>query len=233
MSRSVIRVSVPSTELVTSADMSPMLHSYPSSEESFLTMTIAAARDLVEGHTGYSLAPSDFVQYADRFPMQEGVSVGIRFTGLVYPVNYHPFFVRGRSPFEIEFMRNPALSISKIEYIDVNGAKQTLTPNTDFAVDLTSTPARVSPLPGSVWPVALRGPKAVAIFYNAGFYTSANQLTTETQPRVMGYPPTLKALVMALAEKWFINRNNYGEVPPAIMDLIVSNRITDYNPSIE
>ena len=223
MSRSVIRVSVPSTELVTSADMSPMLHGYPSSEESFLTMTIAAARDLVEGHTGYSLAASDFIQYADRFPMQG-------YDHCLAPFNYALHGLPGlpwekRSPLEIEFRRNPALTISKIEYVDTNGVTQTLEPGTDFAVDLTCSPARVMPLPRMVWPVALRSPKAVALYYTAGF-TPGAAASVETLP-------TLKAIVMALTEKWFINRNNYGEVPAAIWDLINSNRVTNYNPGIE
>lgn len=222
MSRSVTRITVPSTELVTSADMSAMLHSYPTAEESFLTSTIAAARDTVEGHTGYSLAASDFIQYGDRFPMQ-GVSK------LCTAISILPGGVQsrwsGRSPFEIEFMRNPVLSVSKIEYTDLDGVVQTLSPDTDFLADLTSTPARVTPISGEVWPTALRGPKAVAIYHTAGFTPDAAQSVEKL--------PTLKALVMALTEKWFINRNNYGEVPPAIWDMLQANRITTYNPSIE
>jgi hypothetical protein len=237
MGRSVIRTTVPSTELVTSADMSPMLHSYPVTEESFLTMTIAAARDLVEAYTGYSLAPSNFIQYADMFPLQGGFRAGMPFIGIGILenqlANQFAYLSKSRSPFELELMRNPGLAITKIEYVDLNGVLQTLLPDTDFTADLTSIPARVMPLPGKLWPIALRGPKAVAIYYTAGYYTNATQLTTETQPRAMGCPPQLKAIVMALTEKWFINRNNYGEVPNAIWGLILSNSIINYNPGIE
>lgn len=222
MSRSVIRTSVPSTELVTVSDMSPMLHGYASSEESFLTMTIAAARDVVEGNTGYSLAASTFTQYGERFPMQ-GFHMGLFPAGLIIPNRGLPW--ERRSPLELEFMRSPALAIDRIEYTDLNGATQTLTPGTDFAVDLTSVPARVMPLPGAIWPEALRGPKAVALYFTAGFAPNAAASVEKL--------PTLKALVMALTEKWFINRNNYGEVPQPIWDLILSNRVTNYNPGIE
>jgi len=239
MSRSVIQVSVPSTELVTSADMSPMLHGYPSGEESFLTQTIAAARDYIEGHTGYSLAPRDFIQYADRFPMQSIFST--QFPVPPPLMGYVPGLGTRRSPFEIILRRNPVLALSKIEYVDLTGNFVTLNPDTDFAVDLTSEPARVLPLPTppgtstlkSFWPACLPGPKSVAIYFTAGFYTTKDQLTTEAQPRDMGAPPALKALVMALTRDWFIDRDNYGYVKPNIMDMILSQRVTDYNPEIE
>ena len=239
--RSIIQVSVPSTELVTSADMSPMLHGYPAGEASFLALTITAARDYVEGMTGYCLAPRNFIQYSDRFPMQSLFSpmfpIPFPLLGFVPSINS----TVQRSPYEIELMRNPVLAVSQIVYLDTTWTPQTLLPGVDFAADLTSTPARVTPMPQTLgssalkffWPACLPGPKSVAIYYTAGYYTTADQLTTEAQPRDLGFPPILKALVMALTEKWFVNRDNYGEVPKPIQDLIFANRVTDYNPSIE
>lgn len=241
MSRSVIQVSVPSSELVTSADMSPMLHGYPTAEEAFLTMTIAAARDYVEGMSGYCLAPRNFIQYADRFPMQSIASPIIPITLPMLGIAPGMGRYARRSPFEIALLRNPVQAVEKIVYLDLTGTLQTILPDTDFAADLTSTPGRVLPLPTppgtvplkSLWPVCLPGPQSVAIFYTAGYYTVQDEMTDETTPRDLGFPPILKTLVMALTEKWFVNRDNYGEVPPAIDNLIYQNRVTDYNPSIE
>ncbi len=236
MSRSVIQVSVPSTELVTSTDMAPMLHTYPAGEASFLALTITAARDYVEGMTGYCLAPRDYIQYADRFPMQSAFAQS--FPIPLPLLGYVPGFNSNsrRSPYEMELLRNPGMAISKITYVDMTGTLQTLTPGTDFAADLTSVPARVTPLtaPGkSFWPVCLPGPKAVAIYFTAGYYTTADQMTTEAQIRDLGFPPVLKAIVMALTLAWFVNRDNFGEVSKPIQDLIIANRVTDYNPSVE
>lgn len=240
MSRSIIQVSVPSMELVQPSDMDAMLHGFPTGETSFLELTIAAARDHIEGMTGYCLAPRDFIQYEDRFPMQSVYSplvpVPLPLMGVIPAQAY-----ARRNPYEIALLRNPAQSISQIVYTDLSGTPQTLTPGTDFTADATSVPARVLPKatpPGttpvtSFWPACLPGPKAVAIYFNAGYYTAADQLTTEATPRDMGAPPILKVLVMALAQRWFIYRDSYGEVPKVLEDLILSNRVVDYNPGIQ
>lgn len=240
MSRSVIQVSVPSTELVQLSDMSPLVHGYPDNEASFLSMVIAAARDHVEQQTGYSLMPRSFIQFCDRFPMQSLFS-----PMLPVPLPYIGLAPGGawsgrRSPYEITLLRGPAQAVTQIVYNDATGTPQTLLPGVAFSVDLTSTPARVLPLPAplgtfpitSYWPICTPGPQAVAIYFSAGYYTSQDQLTTDALPRDLGFPPILKLLVMQLAAHWFVYRD-LGSVPPAISDLINANRVVDYNPSIE
>jgi hypothetical protein len=237
MSRSIIEVSVPSTELVQLSDMDTMLHGYATSEESFLTLVIQAARNYVEGMTGYSLMPRNFIQYCDRFPMQSVLAPMFPYLRVVP----NPGVYGQRSPYEITLLRNPVQAIDHIVYVDVNGNPQTLEPETDFVADTTSVPGRVTPLPVNVgslplvalWPACLPGPKSVAIYFSAGYYqTTQNEMTPEDQPRQLGYPPILKLIVMQLAAHWFTYRD-LGAVPPAIDDLLIANRVVDYNPSVE
>lgn len=238
MSRSVIATSVPSTELVSTTDMSALLHGYAGTEEAFLTLVISAARDYVEQMSGYSLMPRSYVQYCDRFPMQ---SVYAALVPIPLPlIGWVPGRMRHRSPYEIALLRNPVMSVTKIVYIDLTGTPQTLNPGVDFAADVTCVPARVLPLPTppgtnpvkSFWPACLPGPQSVAIFYTAGYYTTQDELTTDSLPRDLGFPPIMKLLVMQLAAHWFLNRD-LSAVPCMIDDLLVANRVVDYNPSIE
>lgn len=240
MSRSIIQTSVPSTEIVQPSDMYTFLDGYPGTEDAFLTTLIQASRDYVEGKTGYCLAPRTFIEYLDRFPMFDfapssfgplfGVAAPFFMNG---PISSYPTgFENKRNPFEIELGRNPVQAVDHIEYTDLQGNVKELYPGTDFVADLTSEPARVAPLAKTLWPVALGQPKAVAIFYTAGYFPTFDAETQETPPRVLGYPPILKLVIMQLAVHWYIKRD-VGPVPVAIDDVIFANRVVDYNPDIE
>jgi len=240
MSRSIIQTSNPTVEIVQPADLTTYLHGYAGTEDDFLSTLIASARNYVEDMTGYCLAERDFVQYADRFPMFPfapsalGPLYGVVTPFVGGPVTSFPAgFEAKRNPFEITLWRYPVLEVSKIVYNDMNGNPVELEPGTDFIADCTSEPARVCPMGNKFWPqLYMVGPKAVAIYLTAGYDSDPNALTTEDPPRAVGYPPILKLLVMQLAAHWYLNRD-LSQVPATINQLLLSNRVVDYNPSIE
>jgi hypothetical protein len=237
MSGSVIQVSVPSTDLVQPSDLYPFIQDYSGSEDAFLTTLIESALNYVEDMSGFCLMPRDFIQYRDRFPI-------FPFAGAAFGPLFGvatPFFLNGpitgypggfeaiRNPFEIIIQRNPVQSVGNITYFDLTNTPQTLVAGTDFLVDLTGQLARITPPARGTWPLALQQPKAVAIPFVAGFFTTLNELTTESQPRVLGYPPILKTVVKQLAAHWYQNRD-VSVVPCGIDDLIYKNRVVDYHP---
>lgn len=71
---------------------------------------------------------------------------------------------------EIVLLRHPpVLAVSSITYIDAAGATQTLAAS-DYVVDLTAEPARITAAPGKVWPVTQPGRIAsVTVNYTAGY----------------------------------------------------------------
>jgi len=237
MSRSIIETSLPESELVQPSDLYTFLHGYPGTEDDFLTTLIAAARNEVEGKSGYCLAPRTFTQYADHFPMFAYMtSVWGPLTGVVMPWVGGPIsalpagFEPKRNPFEMQLWRSPVRSVDRITYCDpTTGDPVTLAADTDYIADVSAMPARIWPAPGKIWPTAQRRPQSVAIDFTAGYSTDP---TDVVDGRVMAYPPILKLIVMQLAAYWYLHRDMVGTTPDAINDLILSNRLADYNPDI-
>lgn len=64
-------------------------------------------------------------------------------------------------------------SVVSITYVDTNGATQTLDPST-YLVDTSSTPARITPVFGGIWPVTLYQNNAVTVRFVAGYGLAAD-----------------------------------------------------------
>lgn len=72
----------------------------------------------------------------------------------------------------VELPKGPVQSVTSIKYLDMAGVLQTW-PNTEYAVDLSSNPARITPKFGKIWPITLPQIAAVQIDYVAGVVTQA------------------------------------------------------------
>jgi len=75
----------------------------------------------------------------------------------------------------IELDRGIVQSIDSITYLDMSGTQQSMD-MTLLAKDLVSTPARISPKFGTVWPIALPQIGAVQINYTAGYGDNATDV---------------------------------------------------------
>jgi len=243
VSRSISEVSVPTTELVTPADLSTLLQgAIIDDNDPFALLCCSGARQMAEDLLGYYLTPRDFVQYADRFPIFAypsaalGPLYGVQVPQGTGPITSYPAgFASVRNPFDIALLANPVQSVAKITYKDLSGATQELDVDTDFTADLSAKPARVSPLPNAGWPVALPGPQSVRIYFTAGFAADPNAIQAAQgthDARVVGYPQKLKLLVLQLAGHWWITRD-ITDVPQGITNAIISCRLEDFNPSME
>ena len=62
----------------------------------------------------------------------------------------------------------PLQSVSAITYVDADGATQTITAS-DYLVDSTSTPARITPAYGKTWPTPREQNNAVKVRFIAGY----------------------------------------------------------------
>jgi hypothetical protein len=65
-------------------------------------------------------------------------------------------------------------SIVDFAYLDPNGGQQSLTENVTFIADLRSSPARLTPVFGAVWPVARVQINAVWVDYLSGYGAPAS-----------------------------------------------------------
>lgn len=75
-------------------------------------------------------------------------------------------------PWEITMPKPTLQSVTSINYIDSDGASQTLSAS-KYLVDSKSEPARITPVFGEVWPVTRAQTNAVAVRFVAGYGAAA------------------------------------------------------------
>ena len=180
--------------------------------------------------------------------------------GPIMPTPIPPYGMNqnGQLPFEVVLLGNPVTAVDHITYLGSDGNPHTILPGQDFVVDMTSFPARVLPLPGSVWPQSTLGANCVQIFFTAGYNQDASTIqtvsdtagTTETpdvvptppdqqasSTFVTGIPQTLYVAMLMLINHWYSNREpvvagSVANVPHHIDQLIQTNRVLDFSLGI-
>jgi len=70
----------------------------------------------------------------------------------------------------IKLQKSPVLLVESIQYLAMDGSTQTV-PATDYKVDYSSEPCRITPVFGKIWPIPLPQIGSVTITYLAGFAT--------------------------------------------------------------
>ena len=152
-----------------------------------LNMYIAVARVHAEMVTQRQLLTATWKLVLDAFPGMSlsgmsGISEGRRF-----PHN------------AIVIHKNPVQSVASIKYLDMSGVQQTM-PSTDYVVDTTMEPARITPVFGKIWPIALPQIGSVEITFTAGYGAAAD------------VPAGIKHWMLMRVDGLFKNRGETTEV---------------------
>jgi len=129
-------------------------------EDALITSLVAAARQAAETITGRQLVTARWTLVLDSFPGPSlmGVPAGL------------PFSLPGHA---ILLPKCPVQAVIAIEYLDMGGAVQTMPP-AEYTVDAACEPARVTPVFGRIWPIALPQIGAVTVTFDAGYGTAAS-----------------------------------------------------------
>lgn len=132
----------PDDEPVSVAEVKQHLHMRDgnTSQDSWISAAISAAREYAEGYTRRSFCTQTQRLVLDAFPA---------------------------GPIEVE--QGPVQSISSFTYLDTGGVQRSLTQGVDYVADLVSEPARLAPPFGKVWPDALPQISVVLITFVAGY----------------------------------------------------------------
>lgn len=143
-----------------------------SAQDDLVGLWITAARELVEENSDRWLCPQTGVLHLDRFPCG------------VEPIALKP----------------TVREVTSVEYIDTDGATQTLDAAI-YHVDLTSTPPRIAPVPGESWPTTEAGRMAsVSVTCELGFVDAAS------------IPAVAKHAILLLVAHWYEHPEAVGEV---------------------
>lgn len=270
---SLVQTSLPSSEPVALADMiSALKQPSNTADSNYIQILITAARAYIEDATGLMLAPRTFVQSLDSFPFYPysrepyGQLYGVGALALYFgygpilPSSVPPYGMNqdGNLPFQIVLLGNPVTAVDHITYIGTDGNPHTLLPGQDFVADLASFPARVTPLPGSIWPQCTLGANTVQIFFTAGYNQTptATETVTETAGTteggdtvptppdqqanalpagaIVGIPMHLYVAITQLVAHWYNNREPVSQgmganIPHSLQAIIDLNKVIDFS----
>lgn len=84
---------------------------------------------------------------------------------------YNLFLDQFQTP--ISCIRGPLLSVESLKYYNQSGDLTTLVENTDYLVDKTSMPWRITPVYAGSWPSVQKRMNAVQIEFKAGYSAAA------------------------------------------------------------
>lgn len=136
------RTVAPTSEPVTLPNAKAHLRVLGGDEDTLIRDLLKSAREQFEDRTGRVLMTQTWEQLYDWFPNT------------------------------IHLLRSPVQSIVKIEYIDTEGATQTLA-TSEYVLDAKSEPARIVEAFGTSWPTTQDTVNAVVVTFLAGYTTAA------------------------------------------------------------
>jgi uncharacterized phiE125 gp8 family phage protein len=93
----------------------------------------------------------------------------------------------GLPPMAIVLPIGPVLQIASVQYTDMSGALQTLIAGTDYVVDASSDPTRITPPFGKIWPIPLPQIGAVSVTFDAGYAASLVADATNDNVSIPGW----------------------------------------------
>lgn len=177
--------------------------SIPSTDTTFdglVGALISAGREYAERLTGIACCTQTWLLTLDAFPF--GSIVRDPNLGLLTPAEY-PLLYPGfpsLSTYKDNYIRIPRTPVqspvASISYYDSTGNQQTLAENTDFIVDYASSPVRISPAPGTVWPSTQSRLAAVQVAFKCGYADTSL------------IPNPVKHAVRLMVGDWFEHRED-------------------------
>ena len=148
-------ITLPAGEPVSLAEAKLHLRVDFDDDDSLIQVLISAARQAAETLTNRQLVTARWRMVLDSFPGPSlmGVPAGQTFT------------LPGHA---VLLPKSPVQSVVEIRYLDMAGAWQVM-PAANYTVDCACEPARITPVFGQIWPIALPQIGAVSVIFDAGY----------------------------------------------------------------
>ena len=186
----------PASEPLTLAEATEHLRYEESDEDVWINRAIKSARKHAEMFTRRQFVTATYSWTLDKFPASSGT--------LFVP-------------------RPPLISIGSLQYVDTDGATQSLTVTTDYLLDITSEPGRITPAYETTWPGTRAVIDAVTIVFDAGYGVAS------------AVPETIKSAMLLMIGHWFENRESVvvgvrlslSELPQGVKELLWGERLLE------
>jgi uncharacterized phiE125 gp8 family phage protein len=124
-------------------------------DDSLIQVLISAARQAAETLTNRQLITARWRMVLDSFPGPSLMGVP---AGQVFTLPGHAVLLP----------KSPVASVVEIRYLDMAGVWQVM-PAANYTVDCACEPARITPVFGQIWPIALPQIGAVSVIFDAGY----------------------------------------------------------------
>jgi uncharacterized phiE125 gp8 family phage protein len=153
-------ITPPAAEPVSLAEAKLHLRVDFDDDDALIQALISAARQAAEMLIQRQLVTARWRMVLDSFPGPSlmGVPAGQTFT------------LPGHA---ILLTKSPVASVVEICYLDLAGVSQFM-PSAHYTVDKACEPARITPVFGQIWPVALPQIGAVSVTFDAGYGSAAD-----------------------------------------------------------
>jgi uncharacterized phiE125 gp8 family phage protein len=127
-----------------------------SAQDQVLMILAAAARQYAQQKTQCQIVAARWKYVLDSFP-------GPSLMGVPFGRAY------GLPPQAILIPIGPVLQVVSVQYTAMDGTTQTLVAGTDYVVEASSDPVRITPPFGKIWPIPLPQVGAVSVTFDAGY----------------------------------------------------------------
>ena len=124
-------------------------------DDSLIQVLISAARQAAETLTNRQLITARWRMVLDSFPGPSLMGVP---AGQIFTLPGHAVLLP----------KSPVASVVEIRYLDMANAWQVM-PAANYTVDNVCEPARITPVFGQFWPIALPQIGAVSVIFDAGY----------------------------------------------------------------
>ena len=156
---------------------------------------IGSVLDYAQTITRKQIVAARWKQVLDSFPGQ-----------YVTSAPYGKAYTRPGNAIYLE--RGPVQQVVSIQYLDTQGAIQTV-PTSTYVVDYTSDPVRITPVFGQIWPIPVPQIGAVWVLFDAGYAAPLTAIGNNIT--VQGWVPLTVGNVIRLS-------NSGGALPSPLAD---------------
>lgn len=147
------------------ADVRQHLKQDITDDDNLILLYLGAATEFVQMRTQRQCVAARYQLILDSFPgpSLNGVPIGEAFS---------------MPAFAIQIPRTPLIQVVSITYTAMDGSTQTM-PSTDYTIDQSCEPPRITPVFGKIWPIPLPQIGSVKVTFDAGYCTpfTANAAT--------------------------------------------------------
>jgi uncharacterized phiE125 gp8 family phage protein len=196
----------PASEPVSLSDTKTYLRITDVDDDAFINGLITAVRQRFEEWAGRSLITQTWILWLDGFPLREKNS-SRREGYFDLPVAHYEALQH-----VVEIPRTPLQSVTSLKTYDT-ASSAAVYDNSNYLVDVVSSPGRIALNQGATWPAGLRGINAVEIEFVAGYGNAAD------------VPESIKQGMLLWIKLLFADKSKLFESDESTPGLLEINRV--------